>query len=115
MNLVLKTLRFSEKKHMGPVRKVFGIEYFLHPLAVSYIVANYKKSKHLEELLAASNLHDTLKDTDTIFGELAQNFTPLVATLVFELTTDGKEENRIGKKRIFKEKILWIYKLCFSD
>ena len=108
MNLVIKALGFAKAKHSGQVRKVSGSEYYLHPVAVSYIVACYKRSKHLDELLAASLLHDTLEDTDTTFVELATEFTPLVASLVLELSNDVERIKEVGKLEYQKKKFVGI-------
>lgn len=97
MNLVYKATLFATKKHAGQVRKASGAPYVTHPVAVSYIVAAHKRSKHLDELLAAAILHDTMEDTETSFTELAQEFTPLVASLVLELSNDPEQVTRLGK------------------
>ena len=82
-NLIFKAIQFATKKHKGQFRKVSNSEYISHPVAVSYLVASFKKSKNLDELICACLLHDTLEDTDTDFVELAKEFTPLIASLVF--------------------------------
>jgi guanosine-3',5'-bis(diphosphate) 3'-pyrophosphohydrolase len=96
MNLILKALRFAENKHKGQTRKVTGEEYFVHPLMVSYIVANYKMSQNLEILIVAAILHDTVEDTDTTFEEILKEFGMFVATLVFELTDDKAKKRKLG-------------------
>jgi (p)ppGpp synthase/HD superfamily hydrolase len=80
--------------------------YIIHPIIVSYILAQYKQSKNIEELICASLLHDTLEDTDTTFIEIAENFSPLVASLVLELTSDDKLVKEMGKLNYFK--IKWL-------
>lgn len=107
-NLVLKATQFAIEKHHGQVRRGDGRPYVTHPLAVSYIVATYKRSKHLDEILAASLLHDTLEDTDTNFVELATEFTPLVASLVHELTSDETLIQKMGKLEYMKTKMSGI-------
>jgi (p)ppGpp synthase/HD superfamily hydrolase len=71
---------------------------------VSYLVASYKKSKHLEELIVASMLHDTIEDTDATFIEIATTFTPLVASLVLELSNDSEQIKTMGKLEYQKKK-----------
>jgi (p)ppGpp synthase/HD superfamily hydrolase len=105
MNLVLKAIEFASKKHKGQVRKVSNSPYVTHPLAVSYLVSSFKKSKHLDEILAACLLHDTLEDTETTFIELAKEFTPLVASLVHELTSDSIAIKELGKARYLANKM----------
>lgn len=108
MLLVLKAHRFSDAKHAGQVRKGSGHPYASHPLAVSYIVAAFKQSKRLEEILCACILHDTLEDTDTTFQELAAEFTPLVASLVLELTNDPEQVAQLGKLEYQKKKLVGL-------
>ena len=103
--MILKALNFSKRKHHGQVRKGSGAAYVTHPVAVSYLVAAYKRSKHLEELLTAAILHDTLEDTNTTFIEIASNFTPLVASLVLELSNDPVLIKKIGKLEYQKKKM----------
>lgn len=108
MNLVLSAIQFAHERHAGQVRRGSGAPYITHPLAVSYLVAAYKRSKHLEELLAASCLHDVLEDTETSFSELVDRFGPLVASLVLELSNDEAEIARIGKLEYQKKKLAGI-------
>jgi len=107
-NLVLKAIQFASEKHEGQFRKFDNSPYVGHPLAVSYIVASFKKSKHLNEILAACLLHDTLEDTDTNFVELATEFSPLVASLVLELTSDNDAITIMGKCDYLKTKMVGI-------
>jgi (p)ppGpp synthase/HD superfamily hydrolase len=117
-NLVLKAIKFATEKHQGQLRKVSGDEYITHPISVSYLVAIYKKSKHLDELISAAYLHDTLEDTKTTFLELSTEFTPLTASLVKELTSDANEINKIGKLVYLQKKMVamssysLVIKLC---
>lgn len=100
--LVIKAIQFASAKHDGQKRKGTGLPYITHPIIVAYLLAKYKQSKRLEELMAAAILHDTLEDTDTNFIELATEFTPFVAGLVLELTSDEKEIKKIGKNEYMK-------------
>lgn len=106
--LAIKALLFAQKKHEGQFRKVSKEPYIYHPIKVCYLLALFKKSKNLDELLAVANLHDTLEDTDTTFEELTKEFTPLVASLVFELTSDENEIKKIGKKEYLKKKLIGL-------
>jgi (p)ppGpp synthase/HD superfamily hydrolase len=92
-----KAIEFATAKHAGQTRKVSGLPYVSHPIAVSAIVATYKKSKRIEELIIAALLHDTLEDTDTTYEELEKVFSPLVASLVHELTDDSAQMRKMGK------------------
>lgn len=106
MSLILKAIQFAKLKHQGQIRKVSGVEYVTHPITVSYLVASYKKSKRIEELIVASILHDTLEDTNTNFIELASEFTPLVAALVLELSNDPEQIKLVGKLEYQKKKMI---------
>lgn len=104
--LLIKAIQFAGEKHQGQTRKVSGLPYVIHPVAVAFLLANFKESKNLDELMTACLLHDTLEDTDTTFEELATEFTPLVATLVFDLTSDPDEIEKMGKNEYLKKKML---------
>jgi (p)ppGpp synthase/HD superfamily hydrolase len=106
--MVLDALLFAAEKHGGQTRKGSGLPYVSHPIAVSYIVAAYKSSKNLADLVTAAILHDLLEDTEVTFIELATRFNPLVASLVLELSSDRVEIARIGKLEYLKRKLAGI-------
>lgn len=106
VKLILDAIQYGNEKHAGQIRKGSGDAYITHPIAVSYIIAAYKRSKKLPELLAAAILHDTLEDTDATFIELATRFTPLVASLVLELTNDEEQIAKVGKLEYQKKKLV---------
>ncbi|QBX06849.1 metal-dependent phosphohydrolase [Burkholderia phage BcepSaruman] len=105
MKIILDAIAFANEKHAGQVRRGSGDPYITHPLAVSYIVAAYKKSKKLPELLAAAILHDILEDTVTTFEELVARFGPLVASIVLELSNDEVQIKILGKLAYQKNKV----------
>ena len=104
--LVIKALQFAAKKHKGQERKSSGLPYVTHPVITAYLLTKYKRSKRIDELIAAAILHDTLEDTDTNFIELASEFTPFVASLVLQLTSDKEQIKLIGKNEYLKKKML---------
>jgi (p)ppGpp synthase/HD superfamily hydrolase len=116
-NISTKALNFATLKHHGQIRKT-GEEYITHPVRVSKLVQHFKSSKNIEELDAASTLHDTLEDTNTTYYELVKIFGYLVANLVLELTTNEDMKNEIGKKKYLAYKLKsmtsWalVIKLC---
>lgn len=118
MLLVFEAIKFSNKKHRRQVREGSGHPYITHPIAVSYLVAAYKRSKVLVQLLCAAILHDVLEDTNTTYAELERKFGTLVASLVEELTDDPVEKARLGKLEYQKRKLLrltsyaLLLKLC---
>lgn len=106
MQMLQKAIQFAGEKHKGQVRKGTGLPYILHPIDVSLICDANKTSKRREELMCASVLHDTLEDTDTTFVELASEFTPMVASVVLELTSDEEEIRKIGKTPYLTKKMI---------
>jgi guanosine-3',5'-bis(diphosphate) 3'-pyrophosphohydrolase len=106
--MILKAIRFAEEKHQTQTRKSSGHPYMVHPLIGSYLVGMFKQSKHISELIVAFILHDTLEDTDTTFHELASEFTPLVASIVGELTSNEEQLKLIGKNEYLKKKMVGI-------
>lgn len=89
-----------------PFQPIFG--GVTHTIAVSYIVAAYKQSKRLEELLAAAVLHDVLEDTDATEAELVKLFGLFVASLVLELTNDDEAIRKMGKAAYQRSKLMGI-------
>jgi guanosine-3',5'-bis(diphosphate) 3'-pyrophosphohydrolase len=104
--MISKAIKFATEKHEGQTRKVSGDPYITHPIMVSYILAQYKQSAKIEELICASLLHDTLEDTNTTFSEIVIEFSPMVASLVLELTNDDEMIKQLGKKEY--SKIKWV-------
>jgi (p)ppGpp synthase/HD superfamily hydrolase len=103
--LIYKALHFAIVKHKGQKRKVSNADYIVHPVLVSYLAAQYKKSKALENLICAAILHDTVEDTKTTYNDILKRFGMPVASLVFELTSDEKEVKRVGKLEYLKTKM----------
>jgi GTP pyrophosphokinase len=104
--LLLDAFKFADEKHAGQVRRGSGEPYISHPIAVSYLVAAFKRSRNLVYLLVAAVLHDCLEDTDATFEEIARRFGPLVASLVQELKNDEAEIARVGKLAYHIKKLI---------
>ena len=94
---------FAREKHNEQFRKFEGEPYFNHVKKVAKIIKENKKSSHLNELIAAGLLHDTLENTNTSEKELMENFGELITSLVKELTTDKNESESVGKKNIWQK------------
>lgn len=115
---MIKAIQFAVIKHHGQLRKVSKKPYVTHPIEVGQLVSQYKVSKNIEPIIDAAILHDVLEDTDSTFIELATEFSPLVASLVLELTSDPKQLAAIGKNEYLKKKMLGmssyalLIKLC---
>ncbi len=111
-------LDFATQKHAGQVRRVTNQPYIEHPIRVSKRIADYKVSRHLQELQAAALLHDTLEDTDATVDEIARLFGGMVVSLVVELTTDTQAASELGKTNYLRKRLLGmssyalVVKLC---
>jgi guanosine-3',5'-bis(diphosphate) 3'-pyrophosphohydrolase len=113
--LVIKAIQFASEKHKGQERRGSGLPYVTHPIIVMELVQKYKgTSKHIDELKCAALLHDTLEDTETSYGEIEREFTPLVASIVMELTSDSIRINEIGKNEYLKEKMEKMSQYAFT-
>jgi (p)ppGpp synthase/HD superfamily hydrolase len=106
--LILKALKYAERKHRGQKRKVSGADYFTHPILVSYLAANFKKSKALETLICSAILHDVVEDTGATYEEILRLFGMFIATIVFELTSDPVALKKVGKLEYLKAKMTGI-------
>jgi guanosine-3',5'-bis(diphosphate) 3'-pyrophosphohydrolase len=118
--LVVKSMRLADELHKGQVRKGNGHEYIAHPIGCSYLLAKYKPNSHrADELISAMILHDVLEDCDITFHELAEQTTPLVASLVLELSNDKTMVELIGKGAYQLKKMLgmssWALTLKLID
>ncbi|MCL5093828.1 MAG: HD domain-containing protein [Patescibacteria group bacterium] len=106
LRVILAADKLAKKLHEGQLRKNNGEPYANHPERVAELVAQYKTSHRLEDLLAAAMLHDTIEDTDYSKEEIEEKFNKLVASLVEELTSDEKELKKKGKANYLTEKML---------
>lgn len=102
---IYEAIKFADRRHKGQKRKATGLPYVTHPIAVSYLLAQYKVSKHLEDLIVACILHDVLEDTATTHAEIARRFGALVASLVLELSNDPEQIAAVGKLEYQKRKL----------
>jgi (p)ppGpp synthase/HD superfamily hydrolase len=116
--MLLDAIEFANERHAGQKRKGSGDPYVTHTIAVSYLVAAFKRSSKLVELLVAAILHDCFEDTDATFEEVARRFTPLVASLVLELSNDEEKIAAVGKLAYQTKKMMGmsnyalVIKLC---
>lgn len=96
--IVVKALAYATEKHKGQFRKMSGLPYITHPIAVAesfikeLLVAPLDKEDvlHLHDtdaiMVAIALLHDVLEDCDVTFGELMTEFGPEIASGVYYLT-----------------------------
>jgi len=117
-DMVIKAIIFATEKHKGQERRSTGLPYVTHPIIVSHLLEKYKSYKNKDILKAAALLHDTLEDTNTSFQEISTTFSPMIAGIVLELTSDKNEIKKIGKNEYLKIKLTGmsnyslIIKLC---
>ena len=97
---------FAKKKHEGQLRKD-GRAYITHPIKVAELVRKYFSSvSHVDELVAAAYLHDTVEDTDTTIEEIQEKFGNYVAYLVKGVTNDNQMKHTMGKTNYLCNKML---------
>ncbi len=77
-----KAYVYSKNAHEGQLRKS-GEPFFIHPLAVSLIVAELEVDS---DTIVACLLHDTIEDTDVDFENIEEEFGHSVAQLVDGVT-----------------------------
>ncbi len=108
INKVYSALEFATRMHKGKMRKGNNPkEYITHPINVAKLVNKYKgNSSNINELTAAAYLHDTIEDTDATYYELLENFGPLVASLVMEVTSNKEMQHLLGKNVYLSLKML---------
>jgi len=106
--LILEAIKFSIEKHKNQIRRGSGDDYVTHPIAASYLLPMYKKSKNLDKLIVALLLHDTVEDTDATIEEIYEIFGDMVGNIVSELTSDEEEIKRLGKKEYIKKRMIEI-------
>lgn len=104
-NIVDKAKKFAKMKHKGQVRKFENQPYFIHPKRVAHILAQFKISTRLPELICVAYLHDSLEDTDTTYEELVKEFGTFIAGLVRELTSDKTGVEELGKADYLLQKM----------
>ena len=86
VGLVEKAYYFGKKAHDGQFRKS-GEPYVQHPIEVAYILAGLHTSP---STIAAGLMHDVLEDTDMTKEEMANMFSPEVASIVDGVTKISK-------------------------
>ena len=82
IELVHKAYVFTAKVHHGQLRES-GEPYLIHPLNVSYILADWNLD---EETVVTGLLHDTVEDTVATIEEIRELFGETVAQLVDGVT-----------------------------
>lgn len=111
MSLVKRAAMFSRAAHqaVGQKRKYTGMPYYLHTYAVAMILADSGAAS--QEMLAAAYLHDTLEDTSVTYLDLLDEFGPVVADHVSDLTDrfiDPAIGNRAHRKHLERKRLAGI-------
>jgi (p)ppGpp synthase/HD superfamily hydrolase len=97
LRMVSEAALLAAQRHSGMARKGRGDEPYINHLAEVANLVSEATGGADAELVAAGWLHDTIEDTDTTREELAEKFSPRVATLVVEVSDDmglPKDERR---------------------
>ena len=88
--LWLDALAFAAERHRDQRRKdLVASPYINHPIALARVLANEAGVIEVE-VLAAALLHDTIEDTETTVQDLKQRFGARIASIVAEVTDDGR-------------------------
>lgn len=80
--LINKAYKYALKYHEGQKRES-GEDYIVHPLAVSYMLAQMHADS---ATLAAALLHDVIEDTDASYEDIKKDFNDEIASLVDGVT-----------------------------
>ena len=111
--------QYGSEAHKGQFRQDGVTPYFSHPGRVAHLVRQYKESSHIEELVAAAYLHDTLEDTNVTYYDLVGAFGYCIASVVMEVTSNPDMKKGVGDKEHYlayklKHMTHWalIIKLC---
>jgi len=106
--MIEKAKILSKEVHKNQVRKFDGSPYFVHPDAVANIVKEFKKSKHINELISAAYLHDSMEDCGISFDYLQTQFGYMVASIVAEVSNNIEMLKKYGKKYYMSNKVLTL-------
>ena len=84
--MILKAYHYAKEKH-GTQCRVSGEPYIIHPLNVSYILAELELD---DETICAALLHDVIEDTDTTRDDIIREFGLAVAEMIDGVTKLSK-------------------------
>jgi guanosine-3',5'-bis(diphosphate) 3'-pyrophosphohydrolase len=96
--LILKVVAFAAEKHRNQRRKdPEASPYINHPIALADVLL-HEGGVTDTTVLCAALLHDTIEDTQTTPGELAQRFGTEIKGIVLEVTDNKKLKRRKRKE-----------------
>ncbi len=101
-DLISLALEFAREKHKKQTRKFENTPYIEHPIGVVNILSDFTND---EAIICAAYLHDTIEDTNTNLLELKTMFNQEIASLVEELTSHKKDQEKIGKPQYLSRKL----------
>jgi guanosine-3',5'-bis(diphosphate) 3'-pyrophosphohydrolase len=94
MNKLQRAIEFATRAHQGQMRKVSGVAYVTHPIAVGNLL---KMAGFNEDVVIAGYLHDTVEDTYVTFEDIQREFGSNVVELV-RGNTENKSLSWIERK-----------------
>lgn len=110
-NIVRKAFEYAMTKHAGQTRNGTGFSYIGHPVRVMTLVAQHITDDYL---LAAALLHDVIEECGVTYENLVEEFGPVVANYVDELTNDKEcDAYKTNKEEYIKDKISKMSKGVF--
>ncbi len=93
-----EALEFATRVHRHQVRKYTGLPYITHLTEVAGLVASVAPAVHLNSMVQAAYLHDSMEDQGVTEEKLKLRFGPAVAHMVKALTNYVGPENRAYRK-----------------
>jgi guanosine-3',5'-bis(diphosphate) 3'-pyrophosphohydrolase len=94
---LLAAVSFAARAHDGQRRKDGKTPYVAHVMRVALIV-RHKFGFDDPEMLKAALLHDTIEDTTTDFDDVAEHFSPAVASWAAALSKDKRLQEEPREK-----------------
>lgn len=82
--------------HHGDQKRKSGEPYIIHPIEVSYILADLGLD---DETICAALMHDLLEDTDVTFDDISNEFSPEIAEMVNGVTKLKKINYENGEEQ----------------
>jgi|TARA_R100000084_G_scaffold22315_3_gene7830 tRNA nucleotidyltransferase/poly(A) polymerase len=106
-DVIARAEQFAQQAHADHKRKYTGDPYYVHLDEVRNIVKSAGGNINMQ---AAALLHDTIEDTATTEQDIKDEFGPVIAKLVVELTDVSKPEdgNRATRKGIDRDKLATV-------
>jgi (p)ppGpp synthase/HD superfamily hydrolase len=108
--IVEKAVVLAYRWHYGQTRKVTGLPYFVHPVAVAGLLEKVMRedpfwagwSTHLNPILAAAYLHDVVEDCGIEMGDFFVQFGREPGYEIYRLVMEVTEVSRpeMGNRKL---------------